>query len=182
MSDYKVKIQKGLAAQAGFTLIELLVVIGILAVLMAIVLIAINPARQFAQANETKRRSDVNALLNAISQYVADNKGTLPTGLATLDRGVAHNISNVNVATAADDADLCSALMPTYISSLPTNPTLNLAPIAACPAAGTTYDTGYTVTYGSATDTTNRRLTVAGACGQDCFVEPAGTVEVSVTR
>ncbi|MDP3941896.1 MAG: type II secretion system protein, partial [bacterium] len=53
----------------GFTLIELLVVIGILAVLLAITLIAINPARQFSQANNTKRRSDVNALLNAVHEY-----------------------------------------------------------------------------------------------------------------
>jgi prepilin-type N-terminal cleavage/methylation domain-containing protein len=50
----------------GFTLIELVVVIGILAVLLTIVLVAINPARQFKQANDTKRRSDVNAILNAV--------------------------------------------------------------------------------------------------------------------
>src|SRR6266849_3374438 len=67
--------------QKGFTLIELLVVIGILAVLLSIVLIAINPAKQFSQANNTKRRSDVNAILNAIDQYAADNKGTLPAGV-----------------------------------------------------------------------------------------------------
>src|SRR6266699_4455993 len=67
--------------QKGFTLIELLVVIGILAILLAIVLIAINPARQFAQANDTKRRSDVNAILNAIDQYAADHSGNLQAGI-----------------------------------------------------------------------------------------------------
>ena len=55
-------IYEKFARQTGFTLIELLVVIGILAVLLAIVLIAINPARQFAQ-NNTQRASDVNAIL-----------------------------------------------------------------------------------------------------------------------
>jgi len=55
----------------GFTLIELLVVIGILAILLAITLIAINPARQFGQANDTKRRSDLTAILNALGQYSA---------------------------------------------------------------------------------------------------------------
>src|SRR3989338_8613068 len=62
----------------GFTLIELLIVIAILTVLFALVIIAVNPVRQFAQADNTQRRSDVNALLNATFQYAADNRGTLP--------------------------------------------------------------------------------------------------------
>ena len=76
-------------SEKGFTLIELLVVIGILAILLAITLIAINPARQFGQANDTKRRSDINAILNAIGQYAASNSGNLP-GSVQWWRGSSH--------------------------------------------------------------------------------------------
>jgi type IV pilus assembly protein PilA len=120
--------------QRGFTLIELLVVVGVLAVLLAIVLIAINPARQFSQANNTKRSSDVNALLNAIHQYAADNKGTLP-GSGTITTAV-QNISSGAV-------NLCADLVPQYIAALPVDPlTNNGTPVTDCAAA---YDTNYTV-------------------------------------
>ncbi|MDQ5900765.1 MAG: type pilus assembly protein PilA [Patescibacteria group bacterium] len=116
----------------GFTLIELLVVIGILATLLAITLIAINPARQFAQANNTKRRSDVLQLLNAVHQYAAENQGQFPTGLT----------ASAAAAPIADTGtDICTAIMPTYISALPTDPSLNTNPVTDC----ATYDTGYTV-------------------------------------
>lgn len=114
----------------GFTLIELLVVIGILAVLLTLVLAAINPARQFAQANNTKRRSDVNALLNAIHQYAADNKGALPTGITT---------DALDVKSAGGGADICTALVTTYIASMPVDPTTGS--YTDC----TTYDSKYTV-------------------------------------
>ncbi len=160
------------SAQRGFTLIELLVVIGILAVLLTIVLIAINPGRQFAQANNTKRRSDVNALLNAIHQYGADNKGALPGGLVGTPGVV------LNISSASTSGNLCSALMPTYLSTLPIDPSINAQPIASC---GGQYNTGYQVVYGSSTDATNRRVTVI-APSADLTVEPAGTTEISVTR
>lgn len=102
--------------QKGFTLIELLVVIGILAVLLSIVLIAINPARQFAQANNTQRRSDVTAVLNAIHQYAADNSGVLPTGVPTA--GTTEDISSLGTGVA-----FCNALVPTYVAALPQDPT-----------------------------------------------------------
>ena len=43
--------------EKGFTLIEVLVVIGILAVLLAIVIIAINPAKNFDRCVVYQRRS-----------------------------------------------------------------------------------------------------------------------------
>src|SRR6185437_14162204 len=101
--------------EKGFTLIELLVVIGILAVLLAITLIAINPAKQFSQANNTKRRSDVNAILNAVDQYAADNKGALPPGISTCTQVAPCIITND--AAITPHADICSSLVTKYLAA-----------------------------------------------------------------
>lgn len=132
----------------GFTLIELLVVIGILAVLLAITLIAINPARQFSQANNTKRRSDVNSILNAIHQYAADNKGTLPAAITTAVQDI-----------SSTGANICTDVVPQYIAALPTDPTLGV------PTAGgnitTCADAGWNTDYTVIRSATNSRVTVA---------------------
>src|SRR5881396_2382813 len=106
-------------SEKGFTLIELLVVIGILAILMGIVLIAINPAAQFAQANNTSRTNAVGQILNAIGQYEADNHGALPAGL------VVNMPAALPIKNGAGNADICAAIMPAYIASLPEDPTIN---------------------------------------------------------
>lgn len=146
------KNQKGnaLSQSKGFTLIELLVVIGILAVLLAITLIAINPARQFQQANNTKRRSDVNSILNAVNQYMADNTGVIPTGVTSTVSSIA---DDDGVAPA--EADICAALVPTYIAALPVDPLVNNG-VAVTDCATVGYDTGYTVVQSA----TNSRITV----------------------
>lgn len=139
------------AIKKGFTLIELLVVIGILAILLAITLIAINPQRQFQQANDTKRSSDVNTILNAVGQYAADHKGSLPAGITT---------TPTEISSAG--ANLCNELVPRYIAALPVDPTVGTGePITTCPVAPATYATGYTIS-SSATD---NRVTVS-AVGQ----------------
>lgn len=142
----------------GFTLVELLVVIGVLAVLLTITLIAINPARQFSQANNTKRSSDVNTILNAVHQFAADNKGQLPAGIGTTVQVI---------STAA--ADICVALVTDYVAALPVDPlTNNGTPVTDCLTA---YDTNYTIVRSA----TNNRITVAAPAAE------LGQV-ISVTR
>jgi prepilin-type N-terminal cleavage/methylation domain-containing protein len=124
--------------QRGFTLIELLVVIGILALLLAITLIAVNPARQFSQANNTKRSSDVNAILNSINQYMAENKGSLPAGITT-------TAQTITPASTASFTSFCLALVPNYIAALPVDPlTNNGTPVQATQCTGS-WSTGYVV-------------------------------------
>jgi len=101
----------------GFTLIELLVVIGVLAVLLTITLIAINPARQFAQSNDTKRRSDVNSILNAIHQFGADNRGILPAGLAQV-AATPMPIQRSATPDPSVEADICADVVTDYLAAL----------------------------------------------------------------
>lgn len=162
----------------AFTLIELLVVIGVLAILLTITLIAINPARQFQQSNDTKRASDINAILNAVQQYAADNKGKLPDGMAATAVGpTVFPIKRSATPAPAAEVDLCTGLVTDYIAALPADPTrstTNGAPITEtlCGTAGApgAYDTGYTILKNGI----NNRLTVT-ANGEI-------TTPISVTR
>jgi len=138
---------KSLKRQGGFTLIELLVVIGILAILLAIVLIAINPAKHFSDSNNTQRRSDVNAILNAVHQYMASHNGTPPTGITASSKNITSTAGGSNI-------DLCSTLVPTYLADLPIDPKTGSK--SATPCTSATYDTKYSIS-ASASD---NRITV----------------------
>mgnify|MGYP001604542036 CR=1 FL=1 len=131
--------------QKGFTLIEILVVIGILAILFGIALVAINPARQFSQANNTSRRNAVLAILNAVHQYGADNKGALPAGITTTAQTIGNGLGEANI---------CANLVTKYLAALPRDPSVTGGDITDCAA---THTTGYQVIK-SATD---NRVTVS---------------------
>ncbi len=166
------------SANEGFTLIELLVVIGILAILMGIVLIAINPAHQFALANDTNRRNAVAQILSGVGQYEAEHNGSLPPSLSAV------TATPVAIAspTGAGKADLCADLVAgtvPYLPGLPADPTTSSSDISGWKTgnditgtAGScgTYNSGYTV----AVDPTTKRVTIAAT--------PETATAITVTR
>ncbi len=151
----------------GFTLIEILVVIGIIAVLASIVIVAINPGRQFAQARNTQRTSNIETILNAIGQNTADNKGvfTCAAAGAVIDTSV--RVIKYAAAATIGASDLYTCIVPTYTSAIPFDPGNTTVLGTANPhfTSETDYDTEYTVTR----DATTQRITIC-APGS---VEPA---------
>jgi len=97
----------------GFTLIETLITIGLIAFLASIVIIAINPARQFAQARNAKRRADVVTILDAIYENMAENgEWSCPVAIPTTTSTIA----------SSGGVDLCDCLVPTYVAEMPYDP------------------------------------------------------------
>ncbi len=122
-----------LRARKGFTLIELLLVIGIIAILASIVIVAINPTKQLADARNAQRRADVNTILNAIYQYSIDNSGNMPGNLSgsTLTAGNVYKICRYNLGTpslcgaTATYNNIClfaSQLTGSYVVKMPQDP------------------------------------------------------------
>jgi type IV pilus assembly protein PilA len=150
--------KKQLQNQGGFTLIELLVVIGILAILLAITLIAINPNKHFEDVRNTQRESNVSAILDGIYEYEAANTGKEPVSV----QGVTSTPQDIGSGTGM--VNVCSDLVPTYIAALPTDPSASTG--TACSGI---FDSGYTISQLSG------RFTIAAPAAED-------GATISVTR
>lgn len=105
--------------QKGFTLIEILLVVAAIAILAGIVIVAINPAKQLGDTRNTQRRSDVNAILSASSQYALDNNGILPAGILASSTEVCAT-TGVTCGSAVDLGVL--TVNSKYITAIPRDP------------------------------------------------------------
>ena len=111
----------------GFTLVELLVVLAILGILATTLIVAVNPARQFAKARDTQRESDLYGILSAVYQYSSEHSGAWPdtdgnpetSNFPTSETCMGTGGGCFNLAGAGDSGD---TIVPVYLAVLPKDP------------------------------------------------------------
>lgn len=151
------KLARQSVGQSGFTLIELLVVVGILGVLMAITIVALNPAKHFIDTRNASRMAGANTILDAIYEYEASNGGKLPGSMNGTTGTVTTSAKPIAGPASGSVIDLCD-IAPTYLADLPIDPSTGTVTGGAtpCNASTTAFDTKYTIL----TNATANRLTV----------------------
>jgi prepilin-type N-terminal cleavage/methylation domain-containing protein len=160
-------VSRAKSAQAGFTLIELLVVVGILGVLLAITIVALNPAKHFIDTRNTSRSAAASTILNAIYEYEAANGGRLPGSMNGTTGTVTTSAKPIAGPSSGSVINLCD-IVPTYLADLPTDPSTGTVTGGAtpCNASTTAYDTKYTILINSA----GNRLTVSAPSAESTTI------------
>ncbi len=121
----------------AFTLIEIVIAVGILALIAGAVIAAINPSRQFAQARNTQRIGNITAIASAIGNRMAEQRGVFEKNCAA----GAIPTTEKKIASGTGNYDIAECLVPTYLPSLPIDPSAAEAHYTS----NADYNTGYTV-------------------------------------
>lgn len=125
----------------GYTLIELIIASTLVVLAAGIALVWLDPSRQFASARNTRRTSDVNAIINAVGQNIADNRGIFTCTAGAIPT------SAIKMASGGGNYNIAPCLMPAYLATIPYDPTA----VGAHYTSTSDYDTAYTIIASSTT-------------------------------
>lgn len=150
----------------AFTLVEVLVVIGIITILSALVITALNPPQLRRAARDTNRKKDISLISAALEQYYADNNAypaVSGTGspaqfncLETILNGV-----DTNCTTGGNQAG------PVYLKSVgKTQSTPTAVPVEYCYSSSSPYQ-AYMLCVPLEAETTTTQV---GGSGTPCTV------------
>lgn len=92
-------------------------VMGIIALLAAIVITAINPSKQLANTRNSARQSDANTIVNAVYQYAIDT-GKIPSTITATDTPICKS----TVDPIPSDCVNLRMLTGTYLAGIPVDP------------------------------------------------------------
>ena len=141
-TDHRSRITR---ESTGFTIIELLVVMGIIGILSTVLIVSVNPVRQFAKARDTDREADVVAILSIIYQYASEHSGEFPdtdgdpatSDFPTSLTCIGTDLACFDLAGAGATGD---EIVPAYVVDFPKDPK-----VTSTGVPGTDGDTGYQV-------------------------------------
>jgi len=125
MKNYNIK--------PAFTFLEIILTLTIISILASIVIRALNPVKHLGDTQNARRRSDVNAIVNAIAQYTLDHNGVLPADITSDNRP----ICKAKVSSTA-----CQSVNAAYLPELIINESY-LVSIPYDPMGHTEFTTGY---------------------------------------
>jgi type II secretory pathway pseudopilin PulG len=135
---------------AGFTITEVLIVAIIIVLLATITFSMVKSTKRQRNARNIARQSDVNAILNAMSVYQADQNGDL-SGLDLNNDGLYYLIGTGGVGGCSVSAcrggftpeidcfDLSASPLQNYLSKIPVDPLGNKGVIASWSSSNTGY-------------------------------------------
>jgi prepilin-type N-terminal cleavage/methylation domain-containing protein len=115
----------------GFTIIEVMIVLAIAGLILLIVFLAV-PALQ-RNARNTSRKNDISSLGSAISEYVDNQNGAVPTTAANFTNNWKpgyYTAADINIVNFADT----TAVTPTAPTSIDK---INVTEYGACNTNGT---------------------------------------------
>lgn len=122
----------------GLTLIELTIVITLMAILITVYFLAANPGGQLAASRNSRRSLDLQTIMNAVRQNIADQangqfscaSGPVPTSTKRMTN-----------AAGAGNYNIAPCLITTYLFALPFDPTATSGHYTSV----SDYDSGYSI-------------------------------------